>query len=278
MVLLADILALIYMHSARSGLLPELGLSKNGIGGFLILPGFLALSLGLYGSTLREKLFYRSSLFVHIVALWYVQSRGAVMAFFVGLICFGLVDGFLYRKKGLVTLMLGSLLIVTTILVVKPDFGEKSGIKGSYTGLVEDPTQVNTFQWRLKHRWPYFLEKVLSNPFLGVGEGSDRSLGKTGNTPHNGYLELAVTSGIPSLVVFLTFITIAMRKTLSVLKNCKDDFGSRLAIGMLCGMVAICIANIVDGHFLNRWVQPWIWVSISLSVVLAAKSTPRSSH
>jgi len=274
MVLCADILGLVWIRMSRLGIAYELGIHKNGIGGFLILPIFLALGLALYGSTAREKTFYRSSLFVQLAALWYAQSRGAVAGVFCGMICFGLVDGFFYTKKGLVTMILASLLMVTTILLIKPDFGEGSGIRDNYIGLVENPTEEDNFQWRVQNRWGYFLEKVLSNPILGVGEAADLTLGRRANTPHNAYLEIAVKSGIPALVVFLSFITIAMRRAFYVVKSRKGDSYGGLAIGILCGIVAVCIASIVDGHFTNPTVQPWLWVTIGLSVLLAIKFTP----
>ena len=149
LVLFSDIGALLAIWQGRLG--GNFLLSKNAIASALLLPGLLALCFAVYCRPLRKKIFYHSSFLIHLLALWYAQSRGAVAAFVASLVLFAILDGFLYTKKGALTLVFGGLLMVTTILLVIPDLGEKSGIIVGYMELTE-PTEAGNMRWRLEQR------------------------------------------------------------------------------------------------------------------------------
>jgi len=194
--------------------------SPNAFAASLLVPLFFSVSLAVQG---KKRLWYQISFPVLLLALFYSGSRGAMLGFLGGFAVYGLLDVFLCKKTGTLKIVLGLCMLCGTVLLVRPEAGQKSG---SMAGISEmsDPGEAHTFQWRLTERWPFFIQRSLDNPLLGVGTDVELSFGYGTNTPHNGYLSRAVISGIPSLMIWLCLIAVTLKKSLFVLKNADNEF------------------------------------------------------
>jgi len=244
-------------------------MSKNGFADSMIVPLFFSLSMAL-GSGKKKQL-YQASFLVLLLALLYARSRGALLGFLVGFTLYGIIHTLRYQDKRYLKLLFGLCVLLCAILLVRPEFGQRSGMIVKY-GELMDPGEADTFQWRMQKRWPFFIQRIRDNPLLGVGTGSELSFGRGANTPHNGYLDRAVSSGIPSLIVFLTFIISSLRKSFFVVMNTDDEFLRSTALVVVSSLVAICIHAIVDSVFGSS-----IWILFGLAVVLEGNVKKRIS-
>jgi len=130
-------------------------------------------------------------------------------------------------------------------------------------------TGQNTFVWRTEDRWPHFFRRALEQPWLGWGEAVDRSLGDRVNTPHNGYLSLAVTHGIPVLALYMLFIGLTMRDGARAAARAphRED---RIRGAKICGALAcILIHNVVDAVVVLPFVAGELWLCAAFAPRLA---------
>jgi O-antigen ligase len=120
----------------------------------------------------------------------------------------------------------------------------------------------------MQERWPYFWNKVLNNPWLGYGDDWDPALGEEGmDTPHNGYLALAVRSGLPALALFVTCVLTLIRKNVSILRRSRDQLSRCVALGSLAATVALCVHNVGDATFEVGMVGYTFWIMYGLAMV-----------
>jgi len=244
---------------------------KNEFAGFLLIPVSLALALGCYPASSKERIFYGLCFLLVVRALLFSQSRGAIAGWFVSLLCFGVVSA--YTKEGrkrLPLLFLGALFSVTTILAAVVFFNKGASLS-HYHDLIA-PTKADNMTWRVQERWPNFFQKIAGNPWLGVGTDVEPSFGRDTNTPHNAYLAMAVKSGIPSLLAFLSFVVIALRRSVFVIRSSRDKWLRWPAAGILSAIVALSIHSLVDGILSNPLTQTFFWVLLAWSTVAAVNT------
>lgn len=95
------------------------------------------------------------------------------------------------------------LLAPILVLILKPDILKSQAAQHAIS--VTEGSKAGTMQWRMKERWPHFMEKAKEKPILGTGTAVDLSLGDSANTPHNGYIALAVRHGFPVAILYIFF-------------------------------------------------------------------------
>lgn len=95
------------------------------------------------------------------------------------------------------------LLAPVLLIVLRPDALQSQAAQHAIS--VTEGSKAGTMQWRMKERWPHFIEKAKEKPILGTGTAVDLSLGDSANTPHNGYIALAVRYGFPVAFLYIFF-------------------------------------------------------------------------
>ena len=247
---------------------------KNLLAGFFVVLVLLALSLSLYSQSAKERTFYCCSFVVLSVGTWYSGSRGALVALVVGVACLGIVDIFLSKRKKFIKFVFPLCILVFLAVSARVAVGWQSDIVLYYSSLLA-PTEVGTFTWRTQARWPHFIRQVRENPILGVGTDVDRRLGRgSGKTPHNGYLYLAVKSGIPALLIFLGFLLAIARKSLFAIRRATDDLSVAIATAVIGILAALSVHNLVDATFQSAASGQMFWIlfGLSMATYLNAKS------
>jgi hypothetical protein len=127
-----------------------------------------------------------------------------------------------------------------------------------------DPTADSNFQWRITERWPHFTHQLLEHPWAGTGTDTDLTLGPAANTPHNGYLSLALRYGIPATVVLLLVPIAAIVRAAHVglLNSRSSNF--LVSMSIVASIIAICIHNLTDGVLVQPYVARYFWLLVAL--------------
>ncbi len=179
--------------------------SGNDMAGFLIIPLVLAVAGAMVPKSRFHFFFCAASAVILARAMLFSASRGGMAAAMVG--C-GIFLGFLFLTgRGRRRLMFLTPAIVAApiaLIIVRPDVLQRSSVQHAMT--LTEGTQANTMQWRMTQRWPLFIAKAMQHPFLGTGTAVDHSLGDSANTPHNGYIAVAVRNGfiVAGLYIFFS--------------------------------------------------------------------------
>ncbi|HVR10087.1 MAG TPA: O-antigen ligase family protein [Thermoanaerobaculia bacterium] len=192
--------------------------SPNTLGALLVVPMLIA-AAGLISEHRRwRKAAYLASLLLLGRVMLYSGSRGALMAVCVGTAM--LLWQAVRREPGRRRLLrLAPWVLAAAALAVAARPGLLHGPNVQRFLTIAHPMDEDTFQWRMKERWPHFWAMVEAHPWLGTGSYVDLSLGQTGNTPHNGYIAIAVMSGLPALGLYLGLGVLAIFQTLRRLKR-----------------------------------------------------------
>jgi len=250
-----------------------LSYGPNGMGGVLLLP-LMACSFWLVEPpSRRARWLCGIATLVMLRALLFTGSRGAMA----GLLAGGgaQVSGLRATSRGrrrIRQLASVALLILVGITLVRGNPLERPTVQRFVAGDAEEETDGSTLQWRREQRWPHFLEQVRQHPFLGVGTDVDLSLGDDGNTPHNGYLSIAVTSGVPALVLFLLLVAAALREAWFASRHAREEWQRPMAVAVSAALVGVLVHNLVDSTFMLPPVLQGFWMAAAIAVRLGQEA------
>lgn len=261
LILVADANALAGIWQGRHGLSPS-GLFGaighwNGLASSVLVPAFIA--LGVAASLPRGgwRRFAYASFTLLVVLLWYAGSRGGAVAFLVG------VAAYLAIGQARLKIIGNAAIVLVVVLSVYPNFGQRSGIRARFLEATHG-TATENLQWRLTERWPYFLERALDNPWLGTGTEVDLRFGDEANTPHNGYLSIAVKSGLPALGLFVCFLAFTLIRSATVASRGLNAFERGIGAGVFAATVAVATHNLVDFTFDQGSTGYLLWMASGL--------------
>jgi O-antigen ligase len=160
-------------------------------------------------------------------------------------------------------------LLGVVVLAAKPDLLERPTVKRMLSA--SEGTEADTFQWRLQERWPHFWRIVQQNPWFGVGTDVDLSLGPDANTPHNGYLAIALIYGLPALGVILTFAVLGIRSGVRVYRRGAYRRQSVFGITIAAALIGVLIHNIDDATLQQAFIGKVFWLLIGLALAVARR-------
>ncbi|MFQ5668691.1 MAG: O-antigen ligase family protein, partial [Candidatus Binatia bacterium] len=241
--------------------------TKNQLGGALIIPILLAVSALFYAEARWLWRLYAVSAAVIARGLLFAGSRGAFVAvlggatFFVG----WLLTTSSGRAKTLRFAVAGALLVALAV-TMKPDLWERPTVRHLLT--TRQGMHNANMQWRLQERWPYFWERALSNFWLGTGTDVDTTLGDSAVTPHNGYLGIAVVSGVPSLVLVLVLALQGVWNGVKIFRRGQDSWQRSRGLALAAAIVGILIHNIVDETFRLPFAGNVFWICVAATAAL----------
>lgn len=244
--------------------------SKNQLGGALITPCLIALSGTLYAEWRWGRRFYAVSLALIARGLLSASSRGAFMSVFAGgvfALCWLLRAS--YARSKIIRLAAAGMVLGLVVLAMKPDLLQRPAVQRLLT--TSEGTDDENFKWRQEQRWPIFWQKVVDSPWLGTGTDTDFSLGTSANTPHNGYLAIAVVSGVPSLIIFVSFVILAISNGVLLFRRGKDRWETATGIAIGAAMVGLLVHNVVDQTFTIAFPATVFWVLVAVATAMARR-------
>jgi hypothetical protein len=135
--------------------------------------------------------------------------------------------------------------------------------------------------------WSRTIPLILKKPILGYGPDTFAVyfpqydyMGKYNNyegrmwelvdKPHNLYLQIAFSTGIPSLIAFLVFIGMYFISSIKVyFNNNYDDISSIIGVGIFVAIVSYLVAGILNDSVVS--VAPVFWVLLGLGININLK-------
>ena len=160
---------------------------------------------------------------------------------------------------GIASIFLGVLLIA-----VKPELLERPTIRKLLT-LTEGTKDAN-FQWRIQQRWPHFVSIALEHPLLGTGTVIDPTLGKAANTPHNGYIAVAVKNGLPALGIMVLFAWLSLLRILRAVLHARDHASGIQALCIGAALIGLLTHNLVEYTFMRGFIAKLYWLLIAYAL------------
>ena len=144
----------------------------------------------------------------------------------------------------------------------------------------------------LHQRFMYYraaLRALREHPVAGIGfdnfrnaypayRAADDTYFFQGTIPtmvHNGYLQLALTNGIPALALYLALVAGALIALLRRLSREKERERHDLLLGLLAALSAYLVQDLVG--WLDMSLTSSFWILLGLALNLAAQDAPRSS-
>ena len=266
-VLAADVAALMSLGQGYSGQFATGPFAtKNVLGSVLAVPIVVVFSDILCR---RRSMFRLLSAPLIIRSALFASSRGA----FAGMLV-GTVVSWLIMYRGRVRTRLGMIVATAVValavgLLAKPDLLERPTIARLWTTV---DLEQSTLVWRTTERWPHFLHRTWQHPWFGWGTNVDETLGKTANTPHNGYLSLAVTFGFPALALYLLFAGIGLRDAWTA-SSPERDVDERVAAAIVGGGIACILThNMVDSVIMLPFAGGELWVFAAVAARFAGRA------
>jgi O-antigen ligase len=284
-VLGADIAALEGIRQGYSGIDASSFFStKNQFGGFMVVPTLMCIfRVVLPGAA--GRIFYFVSLPLLVRSLVFTSSRGAFVAVAFGVAC--LFAGLYFdrtARRRVTRFAAAALLGAALVVASRPNLFERPNIQILLTAT--RPTEVDNFRWR-EERWAHFWTLVLANPLLGVWSDNDFALGERTNTPHNGYLSIAIISGLPSLVVFALLLVALCHRGMRIWRRGGRAEDRTLSLACVCGVLAVSLHNVSESTFTMPAVGnlTWVlcaWIAMSpqsaTHPVVRRRSRPSTAH
>ena len=209
-------------------------------------------------SNIYKRIIYLIGAAGFIFTLFQTSSRGAVLGFLISLLVFA---GFLVyynfdsqKVKSIATIILILIIFLTPFLMPDRLLNKFNNLRNVY--------EHNSLKTRIV-MWESSINMIKNNPIFGVGVGNyqphylnyiDNISGEnlTGGSrdhdhPHNIFLFIAAEQGIPSLILFLIMIFIAIKISLfNIYKFEKFSFGNLIGIVSLSMFIVFIIHSMVD--------------------------------
>lgn len=245
--------------------------SGNTLGGVLIVPILISLHGLISDSSRGRQIAYGMSLLVFLRALVFSGSRGAFVALLIGA---GVLLALLFvlgaTRRRILTYSLAGGVVFFALVLASPNIASGPNVGRLLTAL-SSGTEAGNFQWRLTERWPYFWGRIMEHPWFGVGTDVDESLGPMG-TPHNGYLAVAATYGLPALLAFVLFLVLGLGAGLRAMRRCRDPGDRTMAALCVAGLSALAVHNMVDALFLIPFIAKMVWLLVAATALLRTSS------
>ncbi len=240
----------------------------NELAAVLVVPFVIAVSGLIFPTSRFNWLFSTASVLLLARAILFSASRGGMVSVMVGAGVFGFFA--MFNSTGrtrILKLVPVGLLSLLGLLALRPDILDRPTVRHAFS--LFEGTRTANIQWRIRQRWPHFFQIAVDNPVLGTGTYVDESLSDDANTPHNGYLALAVKYGFPVLALFLFFILRLMRNCQLAFRRSRDLDQSMFYLTMAAAMLGLATHNIVETTLPFNAIQKYFWMFCALGAAYA---------
>ncbi len=235
----------------------------NELAAVLVVPLVVAISGLIFPSSRFHWLFAGASSLLLARALLFSGSRGGIASVMVGA---GVLAGFAVLtaagRTRILRLVPAGLLCLAVLLALRPDILDRPTVRHAST-LFEGTRSAN-MQWRLTQRWPHFLSIAMDNPVIGTGTHTDTTLSDDANTPHNGYIALAVKYGFPVLGLFLFFMLRLLLNCLKAFRRTSTLDQRIFYLTLAAATLGLATHNIVDTTLGENLILKYFWMFCAL--------------
>lgn len=115
--------------------------------------------------------------------------------------------------------------------------------------------------------WRLALDYIEQSPWLGIGPMHYAHYANTKAAhPHNVYLQLAAEWGLPMLGACLGMALWGLRCLWRAIHSCKDTEQRKVGTGLLAACIAVMVDGAFSGNFIMPMAQMWIAILIGASV------------
>mgnify|MGYP002080678871 CR=1 FL=1 len=232
----------------------------------MFLVGVIPLLVPLFSAskTNMQRIFYMTISFILLWSVVVFASRGAILGLLVAVI-FGLVLSLIRKSGWKINLIISILLFLLTVIsLTSYQISRPSSVDTS----LNFRTDINIIS-RLQV-WAHSVEIIKQHPITGVGFGNfligyqqlnDKSsiMPYQFDDPHNIFLLLAVTTGIPGVGIFLTILYFTLRAYLIDFWKTR----SMLSWGLLVGLIALLVSMSFNPVTVANWVLLGFFISCS---------------
>ena len=236
----------------------------NQLGGVLIIPTVLAFCGAVMPRDRFQLFFSGASLLLFLRAFLFCGSRGGQLATACGFAFFGVM--LLLRNVGrqrirfltpFVAAFLLAILPAVPIILSRPTI--------AHAASVTEGSKASTMQWRMQERWPHFWQIALDNPLFGIGTAVDPSLGKTANTPHNGFLSMLVTYGFPAFGLLMFFAFRGVGNGIALFLRAPNPDHKVFGLSISAALVGILVHQMVEVTLTAPFTFKVFWLLVALS-------------
>jgi len=248
------------------------------LGNFLVLTIFLAIYKIKISSNFWFKFLYFICLLFQFFCLIFTYSRGAWLAFFIGILCL-LFFHIYFNKKKLFFPIFVSLVVCLIIFVSYGiyTFGSVKALKElSIKNRIESyfSYKTDSASLRIKY-WTAALDLIKSNPLLGYGLENQRTIflkyydrdwmvyediNSYVDRAHNEYLDFILTSGLVGLFAFYWFFYLLSKQAL-VYVNSNGKNKELISIIML-SLIAYLVSLFFSFSTTETSIIFWLYVAL----------------
>jgi O-antigen ligase len=94
------------------------------------------------------------------------------------------------------------------------------------------------------------------------------------NTPHNGYLSLALRHGMIAAGLYLWFVARALLDGLRAFRRSRDIEIKVTGITISAAIVGLLVHNLVDGTFVLPYVSQMFWTLAAIAIIAGRAADP----
>lgn len=240
----------------------------NAFASILVAPFMICFGRLFYSKSKPTLIFSVLSLGLMARALLFSESRAGMASIALSIGTFSALIFFTPSgRKRITQIAPFAILAPIALFIVRPDILYRPSVQHAMS--VTDGTKASTMQWRMTERWPHFIALALEKPILGTGTAVDLSLGDAANTPHNGYIALAVRYGFPVCFLYIFFGFGAFYNGVMGFLKTKVTRLRIFAITIASPMTGMLAHNMIESTITAKdLLQNFFWIMIGLNILV----------
>lgn len=260
--------------------------NPNFYGSYLVLIIMLGIALYLTAKNKKTILFYITAVSLGYVALLFTGTRSGWLGVFCALLFITVLVILKRRNLWKKWLLLFSVLMSLTVMINLAEQGDFSNRFGSIfsdaskIALQETTGREGSSRWFI---WRNSLQLVKDYFWIGSGpdtfkyvfpatpEEREQYLGNRFmivDKAHNEYLQLAITLGVPALILYLSLVVFVVRKTFQAIRIA-SEYEKIILYGLLSAILGYLVQAFFNISVVS--VAPFLWVILGIALARAEK-------
>lgn len=219
--------------------------------GFVMTVFIISLCLSVQNHTKYRWLYIITGI-LSFLAILGTFARSIWLSIIVAIPIFGFMKG---KKVGSIIAALLIIVILSSLIFI-PTIRERAF---SIISLEENQTRLNL--------WRTSINIVKDFPIIGVGEDNFTTyfdkykvegFYDTSVHPHNDYLNILVSAGIPGFIFFLAIWFVILKNGFIVYRKSKNHFLRELSLGSALAIIAFMVGSIFQNYY-GTYANCWGW-------------------
>lgn len=209
------------------------------------------------------------AILIQILALYFTQTRGAMVAFIGSVVFSGIVILIKYKKK---RMLYSSLILI--VLVVGIIIG---------TGYHKELVNFETGSGALRVLWAeQTIDAIGQKPLLGYGlemqedvlvrhydpiQGVYSFYNLLTDRVHNEFLDIALTTGVVGLITYLVLIVYTFYRAIKYYLSSKDSSQSFIVLGLMSGLFAYLLQGMFSFSVTALCLYFWLFICLIFIII-----------